>query len=303
MTEALNFKTYNSLGLIPGPNEKLEEFQKRVEYCLFLKKIIKQEIYPKDFQQTTQERERELLDEAFCIARIYDIAPSWVPLFFSNHQLRPWQGAATWIFQCEDDASPGALIQMRKAFYNNLSYLRIYKRDDLLAHELCHVARMNFNEPKYEELLAYRISNRSMTKHLGAIVQSAKESYLFLILLIAILAMDLIFLYNGAIQAYLGAMWLKFLPIGLIFWGIWRLKRRQKTLELTLNKLKQLTDQGEAVLFRLTDEEIERFAENEIDDIQNYIKQEPTVRWQLLRSSYGLNRLNSSSETGSVANF
>jgi hypothetical protein len=279
---------WNAEGLIPGPGESREAYQKRVEYCLNLKKILLEELKPKDALQLNQTREGSLLEEATArILPIYGFSASWVPLFFSNDRLMPWQGAATWIFQCEADDPVGAFIQMRKSFWSKDRYLGLYDRGELLAHELCHVGRMAFSEPKYEELLAYSISQRSLTKSLGAIVQSAQESHFFLALLLAIIALDALFLYYGAFQAYLDAMWLKLLPLGFIFWGLWRLKKRQKTLQNALEKLSLLfNENAQAVLYRLTDAEIDLFAKSDPLQIEEYVRKQDSLRWEAIRLAY-----------------
>ena len=146
---------FNRQGLIPGPDETEEEFLERANYCLELKTSL-----PTPFENVSKE-DLELGDscvkQAFSLTeKIYDIVPEWIPLFFSNYRLAPWHGGCAWIFQFSEETPCAAFFQLRRAFKQASHYLGIYDRNELIAHELTHASRMMFQEPRFEEIIAYQ---------------------------------------------------------------------------------------------------------------------------------------------------
>lgn len=277
----------NQQGFIPGPKEIEEEFLKRIEFCLNLKGELSNALLPPGEKLSIEEEEEILLPSLERTSYLYDICPRFPPIFFSNWRLAPWHGASAWIFQVSDDAPLGALIQVRKALSKKRRYLGLYDREELLTHELCHVGRMAFEEKKYEELLAFRTSKRFFSRYLGPLLQSAQESHLFLFVLIAIFLLDLFFILQGAYSIYFETMWLKLIPLGLIAYAFFRLRRRQKKLEKTLLKLKSLYgEKGEAILYRLRDSEIELFPSLSSEEIAAYIHRQRCFRWEVIRLCY-----------------
>lgn len=274
----------NARGLIPGPSETLEQFKKRVEFCLSLKNEVKG-MLPPDAQQFELEEEKALLAKALALSKnCWEIAPDWVPLFFSNSGLRCWHGGAAWIFQTDEKAPLGAFLQLRKELYHKESCLGLYQRDELIAHEFAHVGRMAFDEKRYEELFAYRASPRGFARYVGPILQSASESKLFIYLLVTLMMMDLFFLFQGARDLYFNLMWLKILPLALILLGFIRLQKRQRTLCKCEKKLEQIFGKkAPAVAYRLTDQEIELFAQSSAEEIRKYSSEEVSLRWQVIR--------------------
>lgn len=170
----------NQKGLIPGPHETPEEFERRAVYCLGLRETLAHahgDVIPSDVME---KENAPPLEEAWEITRpLYDFAPSWAPLFFSNHELAPWHGGCAWIFHMSQDAPMGALFQLRRAFKKRSTFLGIYERSVLLAHESVHVARMAFEEPKFEEILAYRTSESRFQKYIGPLPESSRETSVF----------------------------------------------------------------------------------------------------------------------------
>lgn len=271
------FLYLNSIGLIPGPNETFEDFELRAEYCLRLKT----EILP----QVLQEKDHSVVvEEAFPLTQSwYGICPDWVYLFFSNEKLTPWHGGAAWIFQMEENTPTAALIQLRENFANKKKYLKFLSRKELLAHELSHVGRMMFNEPRFEEMLAYRSSPSWISRNLGPLFQSAKESFFFIFTLLFTILFDFLNIFYGN---SLHATWLKLIPLGFLFLLFIRLFSNKTKLNRSFLKLKELLQSDEkanAFLYRLTDSEIENFSRSSLADIQDYIQKQSDLRWQILK--------------------
>lgn len=278
MIDDLDLQRYNSLGLIPGPTESEPEYLARIQYCLQLKQYFAKEISFFD----APPYEGSILNPK----NLYDISPDWVPLFFSNLKLWPWHAGAAWIFQVTATSPLGALMQLRKSLYKNKTYLKVYHLDEIIAHEFCHVGRMAFEEKQYEEFLAYRTSDRYFSRKWGPILQSALESKIFVLILATLFVLDVWLLFFGSFDLYLQMQYLKLIPFILVGTAVFRLLKRHQTLEQTEKKLKGIWENSNAVLFRLTDKEINQFALQTPDQIRRYAEGENSLRWHAIKTSY-----------------
>lgn len=272
----------NQIGLIPGPGEAEEEFRKRVDYCLNLKQELARQaekIFPE-----SQLEPVEQLKNAFSITKkLFDIEPSWIPLFYSNHNLAPWHGGCAWIFQMEENSPTSALLQMRKAFFYKKRYLGIYQKDEVISHELSHVGRMVFQEPEFEEIIAYQTSDSCLRRFLGPIITSARETLVFVSILVVLIILDFFTLSFGRPDLYEKALWLKLIPIGMVVGAFGRLFWRQSRFKRCLAKLKyalKSEDKAHAVIYRLTDTEINAFARGDEQDIRKL--GDGSLRWRLI---------------------
>ncbi len=277
---------FNKLGIVPGPDETDEMFQKRADYCLNLKRSISSELKDK-VPFSLDEMEPNFLGEALEKSqKLYDLRPEWVPIFFSNAQLTPWHGGCAWIFQMDESTPYSAFLQIRQTFQKSKKYLGLYDREEILAHEFAHIGRMKFEEPKFEEILAYRSSESKWRKWLGPIVQSTWESLLFVGILMLIFILDLSLFLYGDLAAYRSFMWLKLIPLFLILMGGTRLAIRYRQLTQCKNALKKVFQNPSdvnAILYRLTDKEIIAFGRLSKKEILDYIKNENSLRWRILK--------------------
>lgn len=250
MTDAELF-SLNQSGLIPGPGETEEEFLLRVE--------------------TTQEKfqtggdwipashwdwVREFL------GNLFDVKPLYIAAFYSNASLAPWQGAASWI-----EGRHLHSIQLRQALKKG-TYLQLYTREEILAHEAVHAARSGFAESSYEEFFAYMTSEKKWRRCLGPILERPWEVWPFFF-------------------TCLGGIFWQICFLGAAAWsglGFLRLIRRHRTLHRAATQIfKQVGDlrKTRAILFRLTDREIERFSQGA--SIEEYEKQQTCLRWRVIR--------------------
>lgn len=284
----MDFKECNELGLIPGPHETEEEFFKRVSFCLNLPhELAKHADIPFDVQQPAN---KSILTEAFPSTKVlYGISPHWVPLFLNNYQLAPWHGGCAWIFQLSDDSPLAAFLQLRSQFKNQSTYWGLYHRNELIAHELSHIGRMAFEEPQFEEILAYRSSHSRWRRWLGPIVQSAKESLLFILLLAAVIMAHFALMTTEQPFIHRLTYWFDFVLLGLIGMALARLALRQWQFEKALVHLKHIYPQdnvAEHILYRLTDHEIRLFATS--TSIRHYIEKQTSFRWQFIKTQIAI---------------
>lgn len=267
----MNHHEQTNPGFIPGPDEDRDSFEERVSYCLGLKETI------------PSEGETVLDSPCRTVMKRYDIAPAWVPVLYSNHKLMPWHGGCAWIFQMEKEAPLGAYMQLRRSLKKRDKLMGLYSRDELIAHELCHVGRMAFEEPGFEELFAYRIS-KGWRSWLGPIVTSSGESMLFVLSLVLLLFFQLFALFVDP-TAFTLAAWFSLVPIGFVLLGIIRLYLRHRQLDRCIAVLKTLFgEKAEAVAFRLTDREIKNCRSGK--DFARYITEQSSLRWQTIKNRY-----------------
>lgn len=276
---------YDKLGLIPGPTEDEFTFLRRAEYCLELKETLAKETNGHLPLPQTEQVTAPLLDEGLSLSeRLYGIAPTWIPLALSNEKLAPWHGGCAWIFQWKENSPLGALLQLRKGWQTKKRMFGMYKRNEVIAHELAHVGRMAFEEPKNEELFAFQSSSSWLHRILGPIVNSSIEAMALFLLLFFSLLGDLFLISTGSIDLYVKAQWLKLIPLGLVgWWGI-RLWLKHKTQKRCLAALGSHISNSKWLLYRLTDKEIYIFGKMNFEKVLSYAEnaKKKTLRWQLL---------------------
>lgn len=206
----------------------------------------------------------------------------WVPGFFIN----PSQG---WFFGgCAFYFYPDffALFIIRRSFANRERWL-IYSRDELLAHELCHVARIAMESDVFEETFAYQTATSAFRRAVGSVFRSPMDSYLLL----------------GSTFALLVAQLVRVLVFhGLSIWPFWGLVllviasfagRQHRGRKLFSAALRRLTAIAEghalAVLFRCSDDEvlwISRCGDDASLLAWASEKATDSVRWQVIRARF-----------------
>lgn len=240
----------NEAGLIPGPGESEKEFLDRVQRA---KKNLGQieQIPPAHWDWVRES-----------LAQMFDVKPLYISAFYSNRSLALWQGAATWI-----EGRFFHSIQLREGLRKG-TYLRLYSREEVLAHESIHAARSGFDEKRFEELFAYMTSEKKWRRVLGPILQRPWEAWPFIL-----------FLAIGV-----------FSPAGYLMASLWtglgfiRLIGQHRTLNRAANRILEWTQSSKrtrAILFRLTDREIDQFAKGQ--NIKEYAEAQTCLRWRVIR--------------------
>ena len=156
-------------GLIPGPHETEDEF---------LMRVSKREALP-DWNGIKP------------LPASWGFSIDWVPLHFSSKKLLPWEGAVFW---------EGPLIQIRPALQNGTLFGNTL--EDLLHHESIHAAREAFDEPMFEEVLAYSVSRSPWKRLMGPLFERTWE---FPIFALAIFFLSFIPLIAGLILLFFGS--------------------------------------------------------------------------------------------------
>lgn len=247
---------YFKEGLIPNEEESLEDFQKRALFCLGIKTRLR---------ETMREEIPPFKDEITFFDKtnaLFGIKPLWVPVISSNHKLMPWQGASAWIFQLGDNDPLSALIQLRSSSFSFLG-----TEEERVTHEMVHIARMAYEEPRFEEILAYSASPSWLRRYLGPIFRSNKESLIFTAMMILVIVLDLTLILSSSWNEYDKFMGLKLLPFAYLFYLFIRLVKDQRIFDKVKNKV------GLSLSLVLLDREFDRFAHLTKEEIMRYLEE------------------------------
>ncbi len=228
MIENASLLGYFQRGLIPGPDESEEAFLQRIEQAQPLSHLEWKEI-----------------------SSAFGFVIDWVPISYSNHKIAWWEGAATWI---SDDRLPS--IQLRTSFKKG-SFLG-YSRSDVLTHESVHAARMRFEQPQFEEMLAYSTALQAWKRFFGPLFSRTWEP---LVLLLSVMA----------------GVFVPLVPFLLISLALGWLSFRQWTFKRCCRKLSL------PMVLCMTDREIRKFAWMSELEIQAYLEKDSTLRSRLMR--------------------
>lgn len=226
---------YNTQGWIPGPQEGEEEFLSRIAATR-----IQGGSSQNPYISAAQEKTKELFGF---------ICPDLCPVY-DDRNLSLWQGAALWVCSNEEGIE-FPQVQLRKTFQKG-RFLR-YRTEEVLSHEIAHAARIKFQEPGFEEILAYHTSQRLFHRFLGPLFRSPRDGiYLLGSLILSVVAVwmdvkDPFFTYS---------LYIPFVVFMVLFL---RLCLFQLVFTCCKKKIRCMVgevDRALEVLFRLTDREI-----------------------------------------------
>jgi len=128
----------------------------------------------------------EIMDEA---ARttwgLYRFSIDWVPGFFLRHGMGClWGGCAV-----TEPESGFTVFLVRHSFAASPRWF-IYNREELLSHELCHVARMALDDCTFEEHFAYATAHSRLRRYIGNWFQTKWDAILFLLPVLVLLTAE-----------------------------------------------------------------------------------------------------------------
>lgn len=267
--------SYRKQGFIIGPKETEENFLKRISICT---NPLPEDYFPISspyiFNKTqilallTRSVQYQHKKYASLLSAL-----SWLPIFLSNHKLPFWIGGVVWTCSQSDVVIP--VLQLRKHFIRERK-IHIYSPEEICIHEALHAMRVSFEEPKFEEILAYSTSPNSIHKWLGALFQTSSESTFFLF-----------FLILGSIGGvFFHAAILPFLTY-LVFL-IFRLYSLHKVMSKCTKNLEKLFPKIEvfSMIIHLTDREILSFSKMSQEKLSFYIKSQTCLRWRQISTLF-----------------
>ena len=210
--------------------------------------------------------------------KLYRFQADWVAGFFVDPAYGLLFGGCAYYFYPDFFA----LFIIRRSFRDKARWL-FYQRKELLAHELCHVARVSFRAHVYEEIFAYKTATTAFRRFFGGIFRSPKDSFLFI-------GASCLLLVNQLCRAFLfpqlpsWPMWC--LLAGILCWLVLRLLRDMKILRKARKHLVFIFPEQNVipVLFRCNDDEIRQLAIlDNPQDAQTWLENRKStlLRWKI----------------------
>lgn len=204
---------------------------------------------------------------------IFGFSIDWVPGFFIDPFFL-FGGCAYYYFP-----DFFAMFIIRRSFRKNKKWF-IYKREELLAHELCHIARIALGSELFEETFAYQTSDSSFRKLLGGIFLRPLDSYLFLGATFALLGAQIARTY---FFPSLPICWFWLLPILVVSWLGIRYMRLMHVLAKARKNMAVIWGKAaELALFRSSDDEIWLWSKFQNDaDARTWLEKQ-SIRWKVI---------------------
>jgi len=277
----------DSHGLIAAPGETLEAFSTRIDELLRTRarfdlctdgsggESLEAEIGFKI--GSIEPIGTEIIAEAAeKTEKLFGFRADWVPAFFPTRGLGLLWGGCTVI---TDSGFP--VFFLRRGFRAKQKWF-IYRRDELLAHELCHAVRGCLEDEPYEEHFAYMTSNSAFRRWTGNCFRHEWDAIAFLIPVVLLLAVQII-VYTGLLNLPLWPFWIVAFafPAFLIVRNI---PERRKFFTARSKLEKNGFANPDAALFRMTADEIRTLARTPDDQIESYLENKfgAELRWQIL---------------------
>jgi hypothetical protein len=279
-------------GLLPAPGEELASFKKRllelhVRLQEFHKKLNdngKVDLFPGFPLKKKQLITKEIISEAAEITQnLFEFSVSWVPGFFLSKSLGLlWGGCA---FTMPD--SMFSVFLIRRSFTERVKWF-IYRRDELLAHELSHAARGPLHDMIYEEHFAYMTAPSRVRRYMGNCFRTKMDAMLFLIPVLVLLTAQSI----ESFTRYRYEIWPFW--IAALAGPAWLIFRNQLCRNIYFKAVKTLKKAGiknpRAVLFRCTTSEMREIAKSSrrLDSLRIYFRNKSgsELRWQVIMTRF-----------------
>lgn len=228
------------------------------------------------------ERER-FLEVADITESEYAFKIDWVPGFYQNP-------SNSWLFGgCAFYFYPDFFVvfMLRKSFAATQKWL-IYDRRELLAHELCHIARIGIEDDDFEEHFAYRLSFSAFRRLVGGMFHSAADSLLLLGVTFSLLFAQLVKFFLLP-PLWLWPFWLA-VPAVVGYLAGRHVRNCRRLARAGRNLCKQGVDKPQHILFRMTAGEIKELARDggKEDSVDEWLakKREQELRWQVIDARF-----------------
>ena len=271
-------------GFLIGPDEALADYANRLkeirdnvvqlhedlkkgpkefyEFTLIAKDRIPMSVYRGDAESATR--------------GLYDFSIDWVPGFYTNTSMGIlYAGCALYAY--EDFF---AIFILRKSFQKKARWL-IYSRTELMAHELCHIARIGFRSEVYEEYFAYQTASSGFRRFIGGVLRTTRDTWLMLGSVLVLLLAQIINVFRG-VQTF--AFFLLPLAAGAYlltryFVALRRVRQAERNLAAAFGE-----EAARPLLFRASDDDIAAMAPlSDPGELRNWIdtRAKDSIRWQL----------------------
>ncbi|MBR7121463.1 MAG: hypothetical protein IKC94_04400 [Lentisphaeria bacterium] len=213
--------------------------------------------------------------------KLYAFSVKHVPGFYLTGQVGLlWGGCLI-----GDPEQNFAVFLLRNAFRKKNRFLN-YRREELMAHELCHSVRHVLEEPALEEYFAYQTSPSPLRRYLGNCFISDKDAWGFLLPVMLLPAAEII-----------RALWIPDFP-SWIFWlaaavyPVFLLWRNHHYRRIVAKARKALQNAGvkqvEAVLFRILPGEMRELSFCDREKMAALVDEKAAryARWQVIKERF-----------------
>ena len=181
----------DSNGFLLAPGENADAFLKRVAKIEGMLDSFEKSLDSNEAQEACPglalSKEARIPGEILVEAenateRLYGFKINWVPGFFLSKGVGLLWGGCAISFQ-----GGFSLFLIRGAFAKAKRWF-IYDREELMAHELCHVARTPLADKPLEEHFAYQTAKSMLRRHIGNCFQTQFDAMLFIAPVFTLLA-------------------------------------------------------------------------------------------------------------------
>ena len=204
---------------------------------------------------------------------LYDFKIDWVPGFYITPEFGMLFGGCAYSF----DPDFFSLFIIRNSFKEKNKWL-IYSRDELMSHELCHVARFALKAHTYEEMFAYQTSTSGFRRKFGSMMRAAWETYLIMGILFTMLATQIYLItFQSEWMANQAVFtnpinWFYTALLSFILFLVLRQKKQNREFEEVIKVLKLISSKPRALAFRLSDLEIDKLINLKSINKESFIK-------------------------------
>lgn len=278
----------DSHGLIAAPGETLESFSARIDELLRTRarfdlcagggadsKQLEDEVGFK--VGAVEPMDAAIVAEAADkTEKLFGFRADWVPAFFPSRGLGLLWGGCTVITE-----SGFPVFFLRRGFRDKPKWF-IYRRDELLAHELCHAVRGCLEDETYEEHFAYMTSASAFRRWSGNCFRREWDAIAFLIPVVLLLVVQVI-VYTGVLNIPLWPFWI--IAFAFPAFLIARNIPERRTFFDARTKLEHLQFANpDAAMFRMTADEIRTLARTPDDRLESFLQEKSAaeLRWQIL---------------------
>jgi len=258
--EIVQFSELDAAGFLPGSRESGAAFLERVkrskeaheEFDRRLEASGSLDVFDAFTVNSGDRIAPELVDEAAqkTLSR-YGFAVRHVPGFYLSRAVGLLWGGC----MLGDPESGFSVFLLRNVFRSQRKFLN-YRREELLAHELCHSARQSLNDTVLEEYFAYQMSSSVLQRYLGNCFITDWDALGFVLPVLLLPVVEMV-----------KALWLPDFPVW-IFWLLAAvypafLFSRNFWSRRVVNRARRTVQaagavNGEAVLFRCTFRELQQ---------------------------------------------
>ena len=286
----------DDLGLFLAPDESLETYGERLktiaQYLDRINTAFKMgktvEIFDTHFHHKSHIPIKAFKESKNITVPLYRFSIDWVPAFFSNRYIGILAAGAAFYSRTPYTV----LFLIRKSFAIKKKWI-IYTREELIAHELCHVARMAHHSEIFEEVFSYQTASTAFRRICGGIIRKHSDNYLIIAaLFILVIAQCIITLLPIPLYQRLGFIGVS-IAIGILAWigiryiWVWYCFTKAKRNISYWVKSKDVM----ALLFRCSDTEIIKLASlsNSVA-VKDWLEKQyrHSIRWKVICSKFTL---------------